>query len=215
LLKKQGLKKKKARVAIQGFGNVGMNAARILTREDVLIVGVTDSRSGVYNPEGLSVKSLVRHKEKHGSFEGFTDGKKISNGDLLKMDVDVLIPAALGNTITRDNAGDVNAKMVLELANGPVTIEAEELLNKKNVLVVPDILANAGGVIVSYYEWIQNNTGFYWDEEEVLARLEKQICKALDETYSAAHEKKVDMRTAAYVVAVEKILKAARLRGLV
>ncbi len=215
MLEKLGMKKEKTKIAIQGFGNAGMNAAKILAREDVLIVGVTDSKSGVYNEEGLSVKSLVKHKEKHGSFKGFEDGESISNAELLKLDVDVLIPAALCNTITKENAGSVNAKIILELANGPVSIEAENTLEEKGIIIVPDVLANAGGVIVSHYEWVQNNTGLYWDEKEVLGRLKKQICKALDETYSVKQEKKVDMRTAAYIVAVEKILRAAKLRGLV
>ncbi len=215
LLKRLGLGKGNVTVAIQGFGNAGMNAARILSEKGVKIIGVSDSKGGVFNKEGLSADELALYKKKHGSFEGYPDGKNITNEELLGVKADVLIPAAMGNAITKQNADKVNAKIILELANGPVSREAEVILERKGITVVPDILANSGGVIVSHYEWVQNNTGLYWEEEEVMRKLERQITKALDETYIVMKEKKVDMRTAAYLVAIEKILAAARLRGII
>jgi len=199
-------------VAVQGFGNAGYHIARILHDWKYKIVAVSDSKGGVYSERGLSPKEVFKHKQKTGSVIGFR-GAKISNSELLEIKCDVLVPAAMENQITAENADKIKAKVVLELANGPTTVEADEILHKKGIILVPDILANSGGVTVSYFEWVQNRQGKYWDEAKVNEHLEKIMMKAFNEVYEAGKRLKIDLRTAAQALAVEKILKAEKLRG--
>lgn len=199
------------RVVIQGFGNAGINAARILSEWGYKIIGVSDSRGGTFDAEGLDVDGLIQHKKENKTVVGF--GKEIGNSDLLKLECEVLVPAALGGVITAENAGDVKAKVILELANGPVVPAADDVLFSNSVIVIPDILANAGGVTVSYFEWVQNLQGYYWSKEEVMLKLEKVMCKAFEELYGRYESLGKDMRTAAYVLAIERILAAEKLRG--
>lgn len=205
-------------IAIQGMGNVGANAAKILSKKDCYIKAVSDSRGGITikgaKSQGLDIEQLLKFKEKTSSVVGFPETKKITNEELLTLPVDVLVPAALENQITAKNAKDIKAKIVLELANGPTTPEADKILYKKGVLVVPDILANAGGVLVSYFEWVQDRTGYFWDEAEVNEKLKKQMVKSFTEIWNYKGKYKVDMRTAANVLALERVVKAMKLRGV-
>lgn len=200
------------RVAIQGFGNAGMHMARILFSWGYKIIAVSDSRFGIYAEEGLDIEKVIAHKEKIRSLGGF-GVKEITNAELLELDTDVLVPAALENTITKDNAENVKAKVILELANGPTTPEADEILESKDIVVLPDVLANAGGVAVSYFEWVQNNYGYYWTEEEVLDKLEKKMVKSFNEIHFIVKELDTSYRNAAFILAVRRIIEAAKLRG--
>ncbi len=206
----------KATVAIQGFGNAGSFAA-ILAEEmfGSKIVAVSDSRGGIFNPDGFSAKAVLDHKNKTGSVIGFPGTKPVSNEELLELDVDVLLPSALENVITGENASRIKAKIIGELANGPTTPEADDILYKNNRFVIPDFLCNAGGVTVSYFEWVQNITGDYWEEEYVHERLDKKMTKAFHDTLTVSLERKVDMRTAAYMVAIQRVAEAMKLRGWV
>jgi len=213
--KKIGLDLTKATVAIQGFGNAGSIAARLLNELGCKIVAVNDSRGGAYNPNGLDPKAVLDYKTKNGTVKGFPGSKDITSDELLTLDVDILVPAALENVITSKNAGDIKAKIIGEAANGPTTPEADEILYKKGILVIPDILCNAGGVTVSYFEWVQNLMNFYWTEEEVNQRLEHLMVKAFNEVYSLHKEYSVNMREAAYMVAIKRIAEALKVRGRV
>jgi len=199
-------------IAIQGFGNAGSVAASILAKE-FKIIAISDSKGAIYNPSGLDVEALFKHKEKTGTVQGFASSKNISNEELLELDVDVLIPAALENQITKDNAGNIKARLILELANGPTTPEADVILFKKSIPVIPDILSNAGGVTVSYFEWLQNMENNYWTLEEVNNKLEEKMIKAFNDVYSTAQKYNIDLRTAAYVIAVKRISEAMKNRG--
>ena len=208
----KALKSKDPMVVIQGFGNVGMGAAKILYDEGYKIIGISDSNSGVYDENGIDIVKLIKHKDKTGKVSGFK-GKEISNKELLELDCDVLIPAALESQIHKDNAANIKAKVVLELANAPVTPEADDILFKKRIAVVPDILANAGGVVVSYFEWVQNLDDKYWSLEEVLDKLNKKMVKAFNDVYKKAKKMKTTMRKAAYKLAIDKIMEAEKKRG--
>ena len=200
---------KNPRVAIQGFGNAGSVMAELLANnKDMIVVAVSDSKGGIYKKDGINVKRLLAHKTETGTVQDFQDAINISNEELLELDVDVLIPAALENQITENNADRIKAKIVLELANGPTTPEADEILFKKNVPVVPDILSNAGGVTVSYFEWLQNLENKYWTLEEVNTKLEKIMRNSFDAVYKTASKYTVDLRTAAYINALQRIEKA-------
>ncbi len=203
----------KRSVAIQGFGNAGMNAAKLLITRGFRIVAVSDSKGGIFNAEGLNVEELVNVKSETGSVVNYEGAEKISNENLLELDVAILIPSALENQITKNNAEKIKAKVVLELANGPTTTEADKILHSKKVLVLPDILANAGGVTVSYFEWIQNNEDKYWDEETVKSRLKVKMVNAFEQIWNEYSGNKHDFRTNTYVLAVKKILDAERARG--
>ncbi len=211
LSKKMGLDPKNTTIAIQGYGNAGSFMAEILSKDGYKIIAVTDSKGGAYNRAGLDVNSLSEYKRQNGSVEGVSDG--ISNEEILELDVDILVPAALENVITPDNADKVKAKAIVELANGPTTPEADEILYKKGVIVVPDILANAGGVTVSYFEQVQNSMNYYWSEEEVLEKLEKTMTKAFDDVWDNKEKYDVDMRIAAYTVALSRVSEAMTLKG--
>ncbi|MFX1481714.1 MAG: Glu/Leu/Phe/Val dehydrogenase [Promethearchaeota archaeon] len=203
-----------ATVAISGYGNVGYNAAWLVEELGAKVVAVSDSRGAIYNPDGLDAKKVNEHKQKTHSVKDYPGAKNIKQDDIFELDVDILIPAALENEITAENADKVKAKIISEGANGPTTPVADEILFKKGVFLIPDILANAGGVTVSYYEWLQNLTRESWSEEEVNGKLEKRIVQAFHDTHKIAEEKKVHMRTAAYILAVGRIAAAHELRGL-
>jgi len=205
-------KMKTPSIAIQGFGNVGANFAKILFGKGYRVVAVSDSSGGTYNKAGLDIKKVEAHKQETGSITNFKGGKNISNAELIALDVGILAPAALENAITDENAGRVRAKAVLELANGPVSPEADDVLNKKSIDIVPDVLANAGGVVVSYFEWLQNISSDYWSEEEVNMRLEKYMKNAFDAVLELKDEEH-NFRKAAYVLAINRILEAEKARG--
>lgn len=211
--KKIGLDLTKATVAIQGFGNAGSVAARLLHELGCKIVAVNDSQGGAYNPDGLDPEAVNEYKKKNKTVKGFPGSKDISGAELLELDVDILVPAALENVITSSNAANIKAKIVGEAANGPTTPEADEILYKKGILVIPDILCNAGGVTVSYFEWVQNLMNFYWTEEEVNSRLEQIMVKAFNEVFDIHKKYSVNMREAAYMLAVKRIAEALKLRG--
>ncbi len=198
-------------VAIQGAGNVGGGLARILHGEGYRVVAISDSKGGVYDPDGLDIPAVLEAKRERGSVTAYEEAQRISNEDLLKLDVDVLVPAAIEGVITERNAADVKARIVLELANGPTTPEADEILRERGIVVVPDVLANAGGVTVSYFEWVQNRIGEYWDEETVLRKLRERMVRAFKDVLERADG---DLRMGAYVLALERIAEAARARYL-
>jgi len=205
-------------VAIQGYGNAGSLAHFLASRlfRNIRVVAVSDSKGGIFNEDGLPYGKVRDVKDKTGSVTGYEPSRKISNEDVLELPVDILIPAALENQITGENAGRIKAKVVLELANGPTTPEADEILHRRGVFVVPDFLANAGGVTVSYFEWVQNISRYYWDYEEVYRRLDAKMTRAFWEVVEALKEfKDVDPRTAAYVVAVRRVVEAMKARGWV
>ena len=199
-------------VAVQGFGNVGSNAALLIAEQGARIIAVADHTGGVSNEEGLDVPALDAYVNKHGGVKGFAGGEAFDNSEIVTWQADVLVPAALEDAITKDNAADVKATIVVEGANGPTSPEADEILNQKGVLVIPDILANAGGVTVSYFEWAQNIQQFKWDETRVNAELDKKMAQAYRSVREVANEFDVDMRTAAFVLAIRRVGRAALAR---
>jgi len=214
LLKKCKITNKNITIAIQGFGNAGMNFAKLASQAGYKVVAVSDSQGGIFNPRGLAINQIIKHKQATSSVINFADSKNITNEQLLTIPATVLVPAALEGVITNKNAGRIKANIILELANGPTTIEAGEKLYKKGCLVVPDVLANAGGVIVSYFEWVQNIRHFYWDLDKVQNRLKIQINRALENVWSYMQKYNTNMRTAAYIVAIERLVKALKIRGI-
>ncbi len=223
-VKRLKMNSEKTIVAIQGFGNAGSFVAKILSALGYNIVAVSDSRGGVvidqesgirnqkFKNNGLNIKNIIKFKKETGSVVGFPNTKTITNEQLLKLDVDILIPAALENVITEKNASRIKAKLIIELANGPITPEADIILEKKGIIVVPDILANAGGVIVSYFEWVQNLQNYYWTEKENISKLKTIIEKSFDKVWAKKECSNISMRLAAYMVAVERVAKAEELR---
>ena len=208
-----GIELKGARVSIQGYGKVAKPAAMFLHEIGCKIVAVSDSRGGVYNPDGMDPKELSEFKAKNGTVVGFPGAEEIPTTGPLTVDCDILIPAALENQITKDNAYDVKAKLIAEGANGPTTPEAHEILVERGVVVIPDILANAGGVSVSYLEWVQNRMGYYWTEEEVDKRLKTIMTNAFRDVYETSKKYETDLRTAAYVLALSKVYDAMKALG--
>ncbi len=207
---------KKATVAIQGFGNAGYFLAKLCP--EILgskVIAVSDSKGGIMSEDGLDVDKVFAHKRKTGSVDCFPKTKKITNEEILELDVDILFPAALEDVITKENASKIKAKILGEAANGPTTPEADEILYKKGVYVIPDFLCNAGGVTVSYFEWVQNIYNYYWDLETVHKRLEEKMVKAFKSVAETAKKYKVNNRMAAYIVAVERVAEAMKLRGWV
>jgi len=202
-----------ATVAVQGIGNVGAHAAKFLAEEGCKIVGISDSRGGIYNPGGLNIRKVIMHKEEKDTLKGFPDADYITNKELLELPCDVLIPAALEGVITGENANGIKAKMLVEAANIPTSPEADDILLDKGVYIVPDLLANAGGVVVSYFEWTQNLQASYWEEDRVNRKLHKTMLDAYGILKDVAAQNKVPLRTAAYAIAIEKVAKAIRLRG--
>ncbi|MCX7019572.1 MAG: Glu/Leu/Phe/Val dehydrogenase [bacterium] len=215
-LEKLGMSPAGARLVIQGFGNVGMNAALIAAREyGMSVVGAGDHKTSFCNPRGLDVAAMAEHAQRHGSLEGFTgDAESVTADELLLLDCDVLVPAAIAEQITVINAGRVSARVIAEAANGPTTPEADAVLNDRGILVLPDILANAGGVTVSYFEWVQDLQSFFWSEEQVNNQLRAIMSNAFDRVWSLAEKEKCDLRTAALMLGVNTIARAAELRGL-
>lgn len=211
-----GLDLSKATVAVQGYGNAGSFAA-ILSKKifGSKIVAVSDSQGGVYSDRGLDPYRLLEHKKETGTVADFPNSERITNEELLELDVTVLWPSALENVITKENAGRIKAKIIAEAANGPTTPEADEILHEKGVFVIPDFLCNAGGVTVSYFEWVQNVTGYYWPLEEVHQKLDAKMTKAFQEVIGMFEKKRVHMRLAAYLVAVQRVAEAMKLRGWV
>ena len=203
-----------ARVAIQGFGNAGLHAATLMKERGYTIVAVSDSRGGIINPKGLDVAAVVAYKEKNGTLEGFKGGDPISNKDLLECECEILIPAALEKVITEKNAGNIKAKIVAEAANGPTLPQADDILYDRGIMVLPDILANAGGVTVSYFEWVQDLQANFWEEEQINKRLKQIMTRAFREAYEQSQARKVNMRRGAYAVAVGRVAEATMLRGL-
>jgi glutamate dehydrogenase/leucine dehydrogenase len=209
-LRKKGKKPEETTIAIQGAGNVGGFFARIASKAGYKVVAISDSSGAIYDASGLDIEAVLERKRKTRSV--LKDKKdKLTNSELLELDVDVLVPAALENQITSENADRIKAKAILEMANGPVTPEADEMLANRNIDVIPDILANAGGVLVSYFEWSQNRNGFYWKEDEVLERLKEHMVKAFNDVIEK--KKNLSFRTAAYILAIERIMEAEQLRG--
>jgi glutamate dehydrogenase/leucine dehydrogenase len=213
LVKKMKLKRKKLRVAIQGYGNAGATMVNLLSDLGYKVVATSDSRGGVYNAKGLDAKKLKDIKEKEGTVSAYEGAEKISNEEILTCDCDVLIPAAFDNQLRADNADAVQAKIVLELANGPTTPEADTILFEKSITVVPDVLANAGGVTVSYFEWVQNQSNFYWTEQEVLEKLQPIMERSFEAVYDMAKKQETNMRQGAFVLAIERLVEAMKLRG--
>ena len=201
-------------MAVQGFGKVGSAFAELIEDEGAKVVAVSDVSGGVYNPRGLSVARLIEHVEQTGFIEGFEGGDAMTNEELLTLDCDVLVPAALENVLTIDNAPYVGAKLVVEGANGPTTPEAHRIMVDRGIYVVPDILANAGGVTVSYFEWCQGIQMLFWSEDEVNRRLENIMVKAYQEVHQRASDLDTDMRNAAMAVAVERVSEAIMARGI-
>jgi glutamate dehydrogenase (NADP+) len=211
-----GLTPEKSRVVLQGFGNASYHCADLLHGDGYRIVGLSDSRSAIYDADGIDPAAAMAHKREHRTLEGApTKGtrKDLGNEDLLIQECDVLIPAAMENQITADNAAQVQAPLVLELANGPTTPEADTILNDKGCVVIPDILANSGGVTVSYFEWVQNKAGYYWPLDEVQAKLKKIMEPEARRIWEVGQEKGLDMRTAAYVHALARIAQAVEAHG--
>lgn len=208
------VKLKDATVAITGYGNVGYNAAWLIEELGAKVVACSDSKGGIYNPNGLDARKVSKHKSKTGSVKGYPEAKDISGKDIIGLDVDFLFPCALENQITSENVDQVKARIISEGANGPTTPEADEVIFKNGIFLIPDILANAGGVTVSYFEWLQNIRREYWTEEEVNKKLEYRMVKAFHEVHDIAKKEAVHMRTAAYVLAVGRIAAVMELRGL-
>jgi glutamate dehydrogenase (NAD(P)+) len=213
-VKHVGFDIKGAAVGVQGFGNVGSISARLLSEIGARIVAISDWKGGVYNAKGLDIAKLEEHVRRRKTVEGFEGGEPLTNAQLFELEVDVLIPAALENQITMDNAPKIRAKVVVEGANGPTLPDAHRHLHDRGVLVVPDILANSGGVTASYFEWVQDRYGYFWTEKEVNERLEAKMCEALDAVLNTMLRYKVDMRTAAYIVAINRVATVTRMRGM-
>ena len=214
-----GLDLTKSTAAVQGAGKAGSVAGRILEELGVTVIAISDSKGGIYNPNGLKIKDVIRHKysksNKNKSVKGFPGSKPVTNEKLMEMKCDILVPAALANSITKSNARKIKAKIIAEVASGPTTPDADDIIYKKNkAFLIPDILANAGGVTVSYFEWIQNISGHNWTEDYVLDELERYMVSAFNDVYEIHKRSKVNMRTAAYMLAMERVSEAFKTRGL-
>jgi glutamate dehydrogenase (NAD(P)+) len=213
-VRKQELSMQGLRVAVQGFGNVGSFLAKFLHEQGATVIAVSDSRNGIYNEDGIDVAAAIAHKQETGALEGLRGTQTISNEDLLLLDCDVLAPCALEQVITRDNADQIKARIICEGANGPVTPTADEILDDRGILILPDILANAGGVVVSYFEWVQGLQEYFWKEDEVNSKLRDITTRAFNETWRVADERKTSLRLAAYGLAVRRVADATITRGL-
>jgi glutamate dehydrogenase (NAD(P)+) len=209
-----GLELPKSRVAIQGFGNAGSIAGQLIEAEGATVVAVSDSTGGIHNPAGLEMNKVIKWKQEHGTVQGFPGATDVSNAEVLEVECDILIPAALENQITAANADRVKARLVAEAANGPTTPEADEILWKKSIFMIPDILCNAGGVTVSYFEWVQDLNRDHWSEAEVNDKLKGIMVRAFQETLAIARREQCYMRTAAYLLAVQRVADATQMRGL-
>ena len=215
MMKKYNMKPEDCKIVIQGMGNVGSISAKLLEEEGAKIIAVSDVSCAIYNENGLDISGIYKYLDSGKNLlDGYTgDCKRITNAELLELPCDILIPAALENQITAENADRIKAKIVIEAANGPTSVEADEILNKKGVKVLPDILSNSGGVIVSYFEWVQNLQNFYWEEDDVNAKLKRQIVGAFNDVFDAREKYDCTFRVAAYIVALNRLVTAKKLRG--
>jgi glutamate dehydrogenase (NAD(P)+) len=213
-LKHLGLPLRGSTVAVQGFGNVGSVAAKLLEKEGLTIVAVSDATGAIYNANGIYIDEAIQWVREHRYIAGYPGGEPITNSDLMTLEIDVLLPAAVENAITRRNAGKIRAKVICEGANGPTTAGADRILDEIGVFVIPDILANAGGVTVSYFEWVQNRSGYFWDEATVVERLGTITERSFNDVVALAERNSVNMRTAAYMLAIERVAAVHRLRGM-
>lgn len=214
-MKKIGMNRKSATAAVQGFGNVGSHAVRLLSSKEIKIVGISDHTAAFWNEKGIDTEAALKYvASNNGVLKGFTGGTEISNNELLTGKCDVLVPAAIQNVITEEIAGKIQAKLIIEGANGPTTAEADKILHDKGIVVVPDILANGGGVTVSYFEWVQNRYGHYWTEDEVNAKHDASMEKAFENVWYNAQQYKTSMRLGAYITALKKLEKGIRYRGI-
>ena len=213
-LKHLGMPVKGTTVAVQGFGNVGSVTAQLLSREGCKIVAIGDRSLSLYNRAGIDIDDAIAYVMKHRNLDGYNKGDVISGADLLTLDVDVLVPAALENVITTRNAGDIKARIICEGANGPTTAAADSILDEKGIFVIPDILANAGGVTVSYFEWVQDRGGYFWTEELVNERLETIMKRSFHDVLDLSRQSRVNMRTASYMLSISRVASVHRLRGI-
>jgi glutamate dehydrogenase (NAD(P)+) len=213
-LQQLGIPLNGSRVVVQGFGNVGSIAAKLLQDEGMIVVGISDKSGGFYNPHGIFVSEAIEWIRQHRFLEGFPSAEPISNEALLEMETDVLVPAALENVITRKNAPNIRAKVIAEGANGPITAFADAILDEMGIFVIPDILANAGGVTVSYFEWVQNRGGYYWSEDVVNERLRDVMIRSFTEVVRYSKEHDVNPRTAAYMLAIDRVAAVHKMRGI-
>jgi len=213
-IRKKEMRMEELRVAVQGFGNVGSFLAKFLGEQGAKVIAVSDSRGGLYNEDGLDMAAVLAHKQETGALEGLRGAESITNDELLLLDCDVLAPCALEQVITRSNADQVRAKIIAEGANGPVTPAADEILDERGILILPDVLANAGGVVVSYFEWVQGLQEYFWKEDEINSKLRDITTRAFNETWRVADERKTSMRLAAYGLAVRRVADATITRGL-
>lgn len=215
MMKKYNMKPEDCKIVIQGMGNVGSISAKLLAEEGAKIIAVSDVSCAIYNENGLDIAGIYKYLDSGKNLlDGYTgDCKRITNAELLELPCDILIPAALENQITAENADRIKAKIVIEAANGPTSVEADDILNKKGVKVLPDILSNSGGVIVSYFEWVQNLQNFYWEEDDVNAKLKRQIVGAFNDVFDAREKYDCTFRVAAYIVALNRLVTAKKLRG--
>jgi len=209
-----GIDIKSARIALQGFGNVGSVSADLLSKLGAKIVAVTDWKGGVHNSNGLDITAMLDYAKQHKTIDNFPGGEPIDNEQLFALDLEVLVPAATENQITMENAPLIKARIVAEGANGPTTPDAHKHLHERGVFVIPDILANAGGVTTSYFEWVQDRHGYFWEEEEVNKRLEAKMCEAFEDVLKTSVKYKTDMRTAAYIVAINRVATVTKMRGM-
>lgn len=203
-----------ATVVVQGFGNVGSIAANLLQKKGAKIIAASDSQGAILDQNGLNIKNLILHKKKHGSVLGFENSEKISNEELLELKCDILIPAALENQITKDNANDIKSKIIAEGANGPTTPEADIILYEKGIFVIPDILANAGGVVVSYFEWVQSLQQFFWSERDINVKLRNIMIESFRDVLEISQNHKINMRESAYILSLKRITDAIKIRGI-
>ncbi|HEX9549796.1 MAG TPA: Glu/Leu/Phe/Val dehydrogenase [Candidatus Limnocylindrales bacterium] len=209
-----GIELNKAKVAVQGFGNAGSIAAQLMVAEGSTVVAVSDSTGGIHNPNGLDIAKVINWKKEHGTVQGFPGAKDVTNAEVLEVECQILIPAALENQITEENAGNIKAKLIAEAANGPTTPEADRILWKNSKFMIPDILCNAGGVTVSYFEWVQDLNRDHWSEQVVNEKLKGIMVKAFTSVLAIARRDQIDMRTAAYLLAVQRVADAMAMRGL-
>jgi glutamate dehydrogenase (NAD(P)+) len=216
LLSRLARKPSQTRVAIQGFGNVGSHAAKFLHEADYRIVAVSDVSGGYYRPEGLDIPQMLRYALDHrGGLVGYTEAEKISNEDLLELDVEMLVPAALGNVITKANAGRIKSELIIEAANGPIDYEADDILTAGGKTILPDILANAGGVTASYFEWVQNRQRYQWGLNRVRQELDRVLSESFERVWELSVERKVSLRTAAYIIGIGRVGRATVLGGII
>lgn len=214
-MNKLGMMPNTASVAVQGFGNVGSISALLMHEQGAKVVGISDVSGAYYNPDGINIPEAIEYTRNHkGVLEGYSGGEKISNQELLELDVDVLIPAAKEDQINKYNAPNIRAKIIAEGANGPVTASADAILDQKGIMVIPDILANAGGVTVSYFEWVQDRQGYFWTEERVNRRLTRMMREAFNNLYAVKEQYNITLRQAAYVYAIDKVARTLKMRGI-